>query len=256
MSAYVLKLIACIAMLVDHTAYVFEPQLSAVNPWLYVGCRMFGRLAFPLFALGIAEGTTHTSSPKKYLRRMIIFALIAQIPFSLMLGIRSTPVIASFSALGQTVSLYRSFSVMVTLFLGLAACLSIHTGKHFGAALAIAAAYIIEKTVGMDYGLLGVLFIIGLYLARASKFKRLIAELIFIACFYFSPLRAFAKTLITTGSFKFSTGLLYAAATAFSAFVMLLYNKKPGRKSGLLFYAFYPVHMLMLWSIWFIIKVF
>lgn len=256
MSAYVLKIIACIAMLVDHTAYVFEPQLNQVNPWLYVGCRMFGRLAFPLFALGIAEGTTHTSSPKKYLKRMLLFALVAEIPFSLMLGIRSTPVIASFTVLGQTVSLFRPFSVMVTLFLGLAACLSIHNGKHFGAALAIAAAWIIDRTFGMDYGLLGVLFIIGLYLSRQNKVKRLIVTLVFVVCFYFSPLKAFAETLITTGRFTLSRGMLYASAMAVSAFIMLLYNKKPGRKSGLLFYAFYPTHMLMLWLIWFMTKVF
>lgn len=256
MSAYVLKIIACIAMLVDHTAYVFEPQLNSVSPWLYVGCRMFGRLAFPLFALGVAEGTTHTSSPKKYLRRMIIFTLIAQIPFSLMLGISATPVITSFTVLGQKIALYRSFSVMMTLLLGLCACLSIHNGKHFGAALAIAAAWVIDHTVGMDYGLLGVLFIIGLYLARQNKGKRLIVALIFIACFYFDPLKSFLKTLVTTGTFRLTRGVLYAAAMAASAFIMLFYNKKPGRKSGLLFYAFYPTHMLMLWLIWFIIKLF
>ncbi len=249
MSIYVLKIIACIAMLVDHTAYVFEPQLTSVSPWLYIGCRMFGRLAFPIFAFCIAEGTTHTSSPKRYLRRMFLFALAAQIPFSLML-------IASFTVLGQQVALYRSFSVMVTLFLGLAACLSIHNGKHFGAALAIAAAWIIDKTVGMDYGLLGVLFIIGLYLARQNKGKRLLVALVFIACFYFASLKAFAKTLITTGRFRLMTGVLYAAAMAVSAFIMLFYNKKPGRRSGLLFYVFYPTHMLMLWLIWFFIKVF
>ncbi|MBO6061831.1 MAG: hypothetical protein J6P98_06945, partial [Clostridia bacterium] len=63
MSAFVIKLIACIAMLIDHIGFVFEEPLAAVNPGLPLVFRLIGRLAFPLFAFGVAEGAVRTSSP-------------------------------------------------------------------------------------------------------------------------------------------------------------------------------------------------
>ena len=253
MTAFILKLFACRAMLTDHLAYVFEPQLSAVSPWLYVGCRMFGRLAFPLFALGIAEGTTHTSSPKKYLARMLLFAVIAQLPFSLMMGTRNPS--ASFMLFGHEVPVYLSLSVMVTLFLGLAICVSIHEGKHFGGALALATAYLIDRTIGMDYGLLGVLFIVALYLSRESKGKRFITTVIFSALLYLEPVRVFIGQLIGGGPAVITTSMLFFFATVFSAFIMLLYNRHEGQKAKLFTYFFYPAHMLLIWLFWYVYQV-
>lgn len=253
MTAFFLKLFACLAMLVDHIAVAFEPQLSAVSPWLYVGCRMFGRLAFPIFALGIAEGTTHTSNPKKYLARMFLFAIIAQVPFSLMMGTQHAN--ATFMLFGHQVPLYLSFSVMVTLFLGLAVCVSIHEGKHFGGALALAAAFLIDQTVGMDYGLLGVLFIVALYLSRETKLKRFITTIIFSMLLFLDPLKVFLIKLIGDGKLVITTGVLLFMATAFSAFIMLLYNKREGQKAKLFTYFFYPVHMLLIWILWFVYQV-
>lgn len=253
MTAFILKLFACLAMLVDHIAFVFEPQLSAVSPWLYAGCRMFGRLAFPLFAMGVAEGTTHTSSSKKYLARMLLFVFIAQVPFSLMVGTRVPS--TTFMLFGHEVPVHLSFSVMVTLFLGLAVCVSIHEGKHFGGAVALAAAYLIDKTVGMDYGFLGVLFIVALYMARGSKFQRFLITIVFSALLCFDPLKAFFEQLSAQGQAVISTGMLYFFATAFSAFIMLLYNRREGQKAKLFTYFFYPVHMLIIWFFWYIYQV-
>ena len=63
-----LKLIACVAMLIDHFGYAIVPQLSVVHMTeLYYACRIIGRLAFPIFAYMIAEGCVYTKSKKKYL---------------------------------------------------------------------------------------------------------------------------------------------------------------------------------------------
>lgn len=70
----VLKILAMVTMLMDHIGYMFFP-----NQLIY---RTIGRLAFPIFAYQIAIGYSKTSSLKKYLQRLLVFALIAQLPYS------------------------------------------------------------------------------------------------------------------------------------------------------------------------------
>ncbi len=73
MSALVLKIIACVTMLIDHVGYC----------WNITAFRIIGRLAFPIFLFLIYNGYRHTSSVRRYALRLAAFALISQIPFSL-----------------------------------------------------------------------------------------------------------------------------------------------------------------------------
>lgn len=252
MSAFILKLIACITMLIDHTGYVFAAQLDTIAPWLSTGFRVVGRLAFPIFAMCIAEGAARTSSPKRYFGRMLLFALIAQIPYSLMLGLYTTSSHYSFvfQLFGVSFNLRLQFSVMITLFLGLVISSGIHEGKHWRAAAALMIAALIDRTIGMDYGLLGVLLIVGLYLTRGNKFQRLLVLLIFCLCQYYSPLISFAKALLGGGfDNSIPSGVLFFAATLASGLFMLLYNGRKGPSAKFFFYLFYPVHMIILVTI-------
>lgn len=239
-------------MLTDHAAVVLLPQFPSVSPWVYVACRMIGRLAFPLFALGVAEGAVHTKSPKKYLLRMFLFALAAQIPFMLMTGTEHAS--RSITLFGQSIGINFEFSVMVTLFLGLSICLALREKKYFGAALAIMAAYAAELSVGMDWGIKGVLFIVALYLAKEKKWQRLLVMLVFAGIFYFAPIKSALYDIIKKGTFTMRSGLLYYFAMSFAAVLALFYNGNQGRKMGVWCYIFYPVHMLLLWVIWLLIK--
>lgn len=57
-------------MLVDHIGALLFPS----QVWL----RIIGRLSFPIFAYGIAEGVRYTSNFPKYILRMILAAVVSQ----------------------------------------------------------------------------------------------------------------------------------------------------------------------------------
>lgn len=247
MSAFVLKLIAIVSMLIDHTAHIFQTEITAVSPWLYIALRAVGRLAFPLFAFGVAEGASKTHSGKKYLIRMLVFAMISQIPFSLMLGVRVPDL--SFKLFGRAIGFSTEMSVMVTLFLGLALCLSLKENRPLAAAAVLAFAYLADITVGMDYGFLGVLFVLALYYAKRSKPGLIAVILIFSAAVHSGTLISAAKLILGRGGIKPSSivmGLVYIAATALAAIPVMLYNGKRGPKTGIWAYLVYPVHMAAL----------
>ena len=252
MSAIIIKIIACIAMLIDHAAFVFRPQLDAIAPWIYVVCRMVGRIAFPLFAMCVAEGVDHTSNPKKYALRMFVFALIAQIPFSLMMGTRAPSI--TLELFGLQLGFNYELSVMVTLYFGLVISNGIHRGRPFLAAIMLLIAYLLDRFVGMDYGILGVLFIVGLFLTRSKKAFRLLVLFLFALCLYLTPLKEFAKEIVTGAHASISNGVLFFLGTLSAGLFMLAYNRKKGGSAKYFFYVFYPAHMLILTVLFYVMQ--
>ena len=75
-------------MLINHANNVFGDFGWAILPsgWSIV-MSYIGRLAFPLFAYMIVNGYIHTKNRQKYFSNMLLFATIAQMPYTLALYI-------------------------------------------------------------------------------------------------------------------------------------------------------------------------
>lgn len=225
MNSFVLKIIACITMFIDHIGYVIYGEPSWLN---YIG-----RLAFPIFAFQISEGFIHTKNVKKYLLRLFIFAIISQVPFML------------FSTL---ISDTFALNVIFTLFLGLVSIIAFKYNKLIGVFTAILLGVIAQKS-NCDYGFYGVAITFLFYVFRNNK-------LLFISGFSIATIINYAyRTSMYWGygmdifKYAFNYYLPYAICTLFSLIFILLYNKKKGHSNRYLLYLFYPLHLLLVYGI-------
>lgn len=222
-----LRCLAMVLMLLDHLWATLVPG----NFWMTFA----GRLAFPIFAFQISEGFFHTSDRKRYAKRLLLFALISEIPFDLMYG--ST----AFYPFHQ--------NVMFTLLLGLLAVSAIdrarrqRTGKTaLLAVLGLLGALLLSILGMVDYGWRGILTIVAFYALRDFPG----AWLAQLAAMVLLNIVGFQGLLIPLFGWDFPT-------QGFAVLALLpiwLYNGRPGAKNRALqygFYAFYPAHMLILY---------
>lgn len=231
--AAALRLLAIILMLIDHLWATIVPG----NMWM----TYLGRLAFPIFAFQITEGFFHTSDRKRYGRRLLIFGLISEVPFDLIMG-------------GTVIYPFHQ-NVMFTLLLGLWVISALERAGQEGTLKAWL--YGILKLVGclllaavffVDYGVMGVLTVVIFYVFRgfAGAWIGQLAALILLNIVFFKGQTIPVSVLGCR--FDFPT----QGFAVLSLLPIWLYNGQKGRSSRLLqygAYAFYPVHLLILYLI-------
>lgn len=155
-NGFILKLIAMITMVVDHTGAVFFPNIRIL--------RIIGRLSFPIFCFLLVEGYFYTKNIYKYTIRLFLFALISEIPYDL--------------AFSGNIIDFSGQNVFFTLLLGLIAIWSfdIISDKSKGVVCLIAC-FIAAELLSTDYAGGGVLMIIMFYLFRTNIIYSGIAQL-------------------------------------------------------------------------------
>ncbi len=208
-------------MTIDHVGLFLFPDVSAF--------RIIGRLSFPLFAWLIANGAYHTKNIKAYLLRLLIFAGLSQIPFYLAFSLINPIDVGS--------------NIFVTLFLGLLAIYAIQKiSNKFLWAMAVIICAITALILGSDYGAAGVFSIVGFYLF----FKRMKTLIIYQALIYLLFFTIPALIQYSETGYMSVIGLFQPAGLVSLLFIWM-YNQKEGTKAKFLFYAFYPLHLLVLY---------
>ncbi len=231
LTSNMLRILAMAFMICDHLWAKVVPG----NDWMtYVG-----RMTFPIFAFMISEGFIHTSNLKKYISRLLIFALISEIPFNLFYG-------------GSWFYPYHQ-NVMFTLLFGLLAIMLIDKAKKNRDAKTIIKSALLVILLGIasfigfvDYGFWGFLIIIMFYLFRDFPFAWLaqLAAMIIINCELFEG--QFIIVDLFGKSFEFAT----QGFAVFSLIPIWLYGGRKGKSSKIMqygFYAFYPLHMIIIY---------
>ena len=79
LDANAIKLIAIIAMTIDHIAWLLFPGYP--QQWLPVILHVIGRITCPIMCYFIAEGYYHSRNIAKYTQRLFVFAIISHFAY-------------------------------------------------------------------------------------------------------------------------------------------------------------------------------
>ncbi|MDE7189524.1 MAG: conjugal transfer protein TraX [Muribaculaceae bacterium] len=224
MSGSALKIIAILSMVADHYAYFL---LDYGTP-IYNMLRCFGRIAFPVFAFLIAEGFANTRSRTRYFLTLLGFAIVSEIPWFLLNGIDGT------------------HNVMFTLFLGVAALSVFDRLCEHGplCCFSILILCFLAWWSGVDYDWRGVLMIVIFYMLRRQTIEPWICR----------NSVSFPSQAIMQILFTFPLMMHYGiVGSVLASIVIFLYDGTRGNIKGAVakysFYAFYPLHLFLLYFI-------
>ena len=234
-----LHILAMAAMLCDHLWGTVVPG----NDWL----TCVGRIAFPVFAFLLVEGYFHTSSLKKYMGRLLVFALLSEIPFNLMVGSRV------FYPVHQNVL----WSFLLSLLLVLWNEKAKQSGKLWkriaAGILSVAAGAVLGLLTMVDYLHAGILTVLVFYFLRGKTWwKRLLQVL----CLWYINVEILSGFTYEFQMFGMDIHLVRQALAMFALLPIWLYRGKQGhcsRAFRYVCYAFYPVHLLVLGLLKFLI---
>lgn len=238
-SGLTLKIIAIISMLIDHlgSTIVYRTIGDGI---VYIIMRGIGRMAFPLFCFLLVEGFTYTRNKLKYAGRLALFAVISEVPydlafhkkvfelehnnvfFTLLIGLIVIMLIEGLHSvrgiLGKSNSAFKWF--VVNLF----RCIGFMT-------IVLGAMALAEYGVKSDYKAAGIAAIVAMYLMRNYR-----------------------KTAFAAGVILLT--LLNGEIEIFALLMLIplhFYNGTRGKQIKYFFYLFYPVHILILAGICYIL---
>ena len=231
-SAAALHIFAMTFMLMDHLWATLLPA----QDWL----TCIGRIAFPVFAFMTVEGYFHTHNLKKYMLRMLLFALISEIPFDLMYGG------TWFYPIHQNVI----WTLLMGL-LGIHLMETVHKNQKrwvyvLTAFVTVVFGMIFGTLCMVDYYGVGVLTVFVFYIFRGRRWWCLLGQ--FLALYWLN-VELLGGLMYPVQLFGAEFEVCQQGIALLALIPIWLYRGRQGYHSKpfqYVCYAFYPVHMLVL----------
>ena len=228
LTSFGLHLLAMGLMLCDHICLALMPDR------LWMTC--VGRLAFPIFAFLVAEGFVRTRSRARYARRLLIFAIVSEVPFDLL-------------AAGRLVYPLRQ-NVLWTFLIALGCMQLLEWAKSdprpaarfvLGVG-AVLGGFLAGTAFMVDYFGPGVWTVLAFYFFRGDGWRQRLGQLL---CLLFLNGWLLAGQTVLPGGLALPIQSFAVLALPF----IWLYRGRQGphgRAVRWLFYGFYPAHLLVL----------
>ena len=238
LSGNALRIIAAITMLIDHIGFILLPQITLL--------RIIGRVSFPIFAFMIAEGCAHTKNKLRYFLSVFLLGIGCQLVLYIAKGPEKLNVLISFSI--SMLGIYALQYMKNKVF-----CDKIHLTKKCFSVLvfvfAIIVIYYLNKFLRIDYGFLGCMLPLSVSIFKVPATNRFVFLKRLDNKFLHLTLLGICLVFM---ALKYRGVQIYAL---FSILLLLFYSGERGKyKMKYFFYIFYPVHLVILEGIAYIIK--
>ena len=223
-----LKIIAIIAMTIDHIADLLYPGMP--NIFISNVMHIIGRLTAPIMFFFICEGYHYTKDIKKYISRLFIFVLISHFAYCFAFGINFIPF--------STGNIFNQTSIMWTLAWAVVALHIVHGKnnlKEWQKWLLIILINLI--TFSSDFSSIAVMTILFMYDRRGNLKSQMISMMAWLSLYALISYLFVSKTY----------GLI--AMTAILVYPLLKnYNGQRGKVKWLkwFFYLYYPLHLIII----------
>lgn len=223
-----LKLIAILAMTIDHVADLIYPGMP--NNIICVIMHLIGRLTAPIMFFFICEGFFYTKNLKKYISRLFIFSIISHFAYCFAFGINFIPF--------STGEIFNQTSIMWTLAWSVVA-LYIAYGenklKEWHKYVLIILLNLV--TFSADWSSIGLMIIVSMYEHRGNLNKQMSNMILWILIYIIV-------------SFIF-VNKVYALVQLGIILVYPLLKLYDGTKGNLkwmkwFFYVYYPLHLVII----------
>ena len=223
LNSFVLKMIALVAMTIDHIGVFIFPHLTIL--------RIIGRIAFPIFAFLTAVSMQYTSNKIRY--------------FSILLGAGVVMWVVAFLITKDT---HQAANIFIDLGLGALGCYFLYQ-KHWLSYIGIIfiLAFAMAPYTFTQYGIYGTSAIMLLYLLYDKRILSVIAFIIWtVVCVYLS------KLSLALDDFALNFHLIHGYFLLLGIPFILIYNEERGwyhPKLKYFFYVYYPAHIGILYLI-------
>mgnify|MGYP004462673945 FL=1 len=223
-----LKIIAIIAMTLDHIADLFYPNMpnSIVSNILHI----IGRLTAPIMFFFICEGFYYTKNLGKYIKRLFLFAIISHFAYCFAFGINYIPF--------STGDIFNQTSIMWTLAWSVVALYVVYGDTKLKEWMKWVLIILINIiTFSADWSSIAVMIIIFMYKDRGNLKKQMKSLMLWTSIY---ALVSFIFVNKNYGIIQLFVILVYP--------LLKMYNGERGNIKWMkwFFYLYYPLHLIII----------